>query len=237
MPHVEAETSPPRVPSVASVRSGLSALPVWKKWLFAFAAASVIGGACLSVAEAATTRRPSGHEHTAAAPNPVPLRTDASQDPTRSGGQGAASTTAKPPPGAASFADGIELPPEGSASFLPTTTPRDTPPIEGPSDGGDAWSFGFLKMGFSFFVGFSLGYALRVFMRVAVVFAGLFFALMFLLSYAGIVEVHWEVMDSLFSRAMDNLGGQLTEARAFITGSLPSAGLAGLGLVAGYRRK
>ena len=51
------------------------------------------------------------------------------------------------------------------------------------------------------------------------------------------IDVRWDVMDTAFQGMAAGLGDQFQSAQAFITGSLPSAGMASLGLYTGFRRK
>lgn len=102
------------------------------------------------------------------------------------------------------------------------------------SDG--TWSPALLRGGLSFFVAFCLAFAFRQFMRIALIFVGVWAASLFLLQHLGWVEVHWDLIEQQF----DNMGSKVTEqlksAKTFITGSLPSAGMAGLGLFTGFRK-
>lgn len=186
-------------------------MPSWKRYTVFGALALILLGACLQLVEATGSNEAPKSDHVASSDDGATDRTDG--------------RTALPSTGL--------LP--GGTPAPDTRAPETTPASD--SEGGEAaYSLGFLKMGFSFFVGFSLGYALRKFLQIALFGAGVFFALMFVLSYAEFVVVQWQVIDLAFQSMVDNLGSQLTHARAFVTGALPQAGLASLGLVAGYRR-
>ena len=134
------------------------------------------------------------------------------------------------------------------SSLLPSGTPG-TFPGSGETDGGSGggapataaaeegdWSPFFIKGGFSFFVGFCIGYALRAFFKISAVALGLVFLVVFGLEYAGLLQVDWDSAGELYDAAIAKLGTEFDSAKAFITGSLPSAGLAGLGLYAGFKR-
>ena len=86
------------------------------------------------------------------------------------------------------------------------------------------------------FAAFALAFALRSFLRLALVLAGLWVGSLLLLSSAGWIEVHWETIDAAFTGWTGTLGAQFRSLTAFVTGSLPSAGLGGLGLLAGFRK-
>ncbi len=126
------------------------------------------------------------------------------------------------------------------------TPPGDTPgPDAAPSAATDTapvdpdspWTPALLRGGLSFLVGFSLAYAVRTFIKIAVFFLGAWAASLFLLASLGWVEVHWTLIDAAFANWSSTIGAQFENAKTFITGSLPSAGMAGLGLVTGFRRK
>ncbi|MBI5850256.1 MAG: hypothetical protein HZB39_04345 [Planctomycetes bacterium] len=50
------------------------------------------------------------------------------------------------------------------------------------------------------------------------------------------VTVHWEAISSAFDRFVANVEREAGSFQTLVTGSLPQAGLAGLGLFAGLRR-
>ena len=101
----------------------------------------------------------------------------------------------------------------------------------------EPWSPVLLRGGLSFFVGFALAFALRMFMKIALFFVGVFVASLFLLENVGFLTMHWDLADAWFNDFSGHLGAQFESMKAFVTGSLPSAGMAGLGLLAGFRRK
>ncbi|MCA8942936.1 MAG: FUN14 domain-containing protein [Planctomycetes bacterium] len=98
------------------------------------------------------------------------------------------------------------------------------------------WAPVFLRFGFSFFIGFSLGAALRTVLKIVVVFVGLFFLTQVALAEFGFVEVHWAKIGEEFGGFFDRIGEEADSVRKLLTGRLPSAGLAVLGLYAGLRR-
>lgn len=109
-------------------------------------------------------------------------------------------------------------------------------PIPG-TQGDDAqWAPGFLKMGFSFFVCFAIGYAARKFLKVGLVFFGVMFAFLFLASYFNYVTINTGAMSADWERLVDGAKTQFDSFKAFLTGSLPAAGLGTLGLYAGFRQ-
>ena len=95
----------------------------------------------------------------------------------------------------------------------------------------------FLRLGFSFFVGFAVGYAFRSFLKLVLVVIGMLLIALFSLSYIEWVTVNWDAMGQSFDVFMASVQQEAGAFRSFITGSLPTAGLASLGLFAGFRRR
>jgi uncharacterized membrane protein (Fun14 family) len=106
----------------------------------------------------------------------------------------------------------------------------------GAQDEEAVWSEGMVRLGFSFFAAFCVGYALRRFLGLLVFAFGLAFLFLFVLAYAELIVVDWKAFDSLYENFVARVRGEFDEFRTFVTGSLPSTALAGLGLVAGFRR-
>jgi len=157
------------------------------------------------------------------------------------GGEGEPGTTAAPSP------EREVAVPEGEAfgPGMPPTPGPDAPDSpgepapsgEGTSDDPIAWSPALLRGGISFFAAFALAFAFRTFLRVALFFVGVWAASLFLLTWAGWIEVHWEVIDAAFESFAGRIGDQFESVSRFVTGSLPSAGMAGLGLFTGFRKR
>ena len=107
-------------------------------------------------------------------------------------------------------------------------------------DGGDGgtktWSPALMRLGFSFFVGFALGYALRAFFKIAMLVAGLIALALFGLTQLGVVDVDWTRMEELYQGLVGNISEQFSNLKGALTGSLPQAGLAIAGLMAGLRK-
>lgn len=95
----------------------------------------------------------------------------------------------------------------------------------------------FLKGGFSFFVAFCVGYATRVWLKVTVLVFGTFFGGLFLLSYLGVISVDWDTIGTWYDDLASGISGEVADFRTFLAGSLPQAGLAGLGLLTGFKRR
>jgi uncharacterized membrane protein (Fun14 family) len=121
---------------------------------------------------------------------------------------------------------------------LPSTLDagQDPKAIENGPEALTPWSEAFFKFGFSFFVGFSVGYATRAFLKLVLFLIGGLAICLFLLSYFEFVEVKWQALDDAFTQFGGLFRGQFEKFRTFITGSLPNAALAGLGLFTGFKK-
>lgn len=134
-------------------------------------------------------------------------------------------------------------------SLLPTSSsgasgsddggePNSLPRIETQAeDEGGNWSPALMKLGFSFFVGLAIGYAVRAFLKVTLLFAGIVLLAVFGLNYFGLVQVDWSAMEGVWDSFIANVQDEAGHFKTFITGSLPSAGMAGLGLFTGFKRR
>ena len=126
----------------------------------------------------------------------------------------------------------------GGAGFVEIGQPRG---VEGPQgkeagSGAESWSPVLMKGSMSFLVGFSVGYALRTFFKISAVVLGLVCLAIFGLSYAGLLQVDWTTIEGHFDRVVGKIQEQASGFKEFISGSLPSAGLAAAGLVTGFKR-
>ncbi len=114
---------------------------------------------------------------------------------------------------------------------------------DGPGSSGDAsvlgsgWPPAMVKGGLSFVVAFAIGFALRLFIRLSMIYLGLVCLTLLGLSWLGWVEIHWAVPGDQFETLASGLREQFESFRSFLQGSLPAAGMAGLGLFAGLRKK
>lgn len=195
-------------PSGATHHLDLRALPRWKLALLGMAAILVVAGLSLRVFAWAS----GGFRGTGAAGDEVRAHTLAGNS---------------------------------SSSFLPSGETVKLPRVGGEVEvraqvgesSGEDWSPVLVRGGMSFIVGFCVGYALRAFARLSAVFAGLFFLALFGLAYAGVVEVHWNVLQEWFERATESLSKETAGFRTFISGSLPAAGAAAAGLVTGVKKR
>ncbi len=105
-------------------------------------------------------------------------------------------------------------------------------------EGVTSYSPFFVKGGLSFFAGFAIGFALRAFFKISLLVIGLLLLAFFGLSYAGVDVIHidWTKLDGYFDQLVAAVKEQAGGFKTFITGSLPSAALASLGLLTGFKR-
>lgn len=127
------------------------------------------------------------------------------------------------PAGAQGFAEG-----SGARSGVGET-------VDAPSTQWGVWGAPTFRLGFSFVVAYLAAYAVRVVLKTAMLGAGMAILLLVGLQAAGIIDVHWAVLESKGGTAAAWLKEQTESMHAFLTGYLPSAGAAGVGLVAGLR--
>ena len=117
----------------------------------------------------------------------------------------------------------------------PKTAETPEPAEETPEPAAD-WYPAVFRLGFSFFVGFCIAYALRAFFKVSLAAIGVILLALFGLQYAGVVQVDWSAMGRHYDGVVGWLAGQFSGFKNFVTGYLPSAASAGVGLFAGFRR-
>ena len=107
----------------------------------------------------------------------------------------------------------------------------------GESQASTLWAPLMAKGGLSFFIAFSIGYALRTFLKGTMLVIGVVALAIFGLQKAGIIEdINWGKAQGYWDSLTANLGSQFESLKTFVSGSLPSAGTGGVGLVAGFRR-
>jgi uncharacterized membrane protein (Fun14 family) len=134
-----------------------------------------------------------------------------------------------------------------SPGFAPTrpSAPGDPPASDRVlvSDSADD-SFGvhdlspfMVKGGFGLFIGFAIGFAVRAFLRLAVVITGFYFLVLTMMAYAGLIEIHWNLLETKFTGLVSFLGGQFESFKTFLTGAIPASTLTTVGFIVGLRRK
>jgi len=195
-------------------------LTTWKKVLLGCAVAFVaVGFGLLAVGGDQAT--PDSDDTPVAGADPTP--------------QGDPSTTPQVPQTALVHDDspkvGWPADPGSSNSTGDPSTPVQT------DSGAAGWSPFFLKGGFSFLVAFCVGFATRVWLKMAALLVGTFCLTLFLLSYLGAIHVDWVTIGGWWDDLAGRIEAEVNGFKTFMTGSLPQAGLAGMGLVAGFKRR
>ncbi len=211
--------------------------PRWKKWMIGGAAALVVIGLALRFIGA------SGR------PEDVPATPPASRVASFSANPSA--KNAVEPPGS-----GPSTTPAGSLTLIdPGSVPDDEPEV--PPDGGvrlgsrtaeqgrdvphslsEKVSPLFLHGGLSFFVGLAIGSAFRTFFKMVLLIAGVAVIAIVGISYMGqIPPIDWAGVENWLVVKLDAVQATAGGLQDHLFLNLPSAGLAGAGLVAGFKRK
>jgi len=127
-------------------------------------------------------------------------------------------------------------PPYGRKEPSPWPRPESEPAPEDPSSASQ-WSPSLIKGGFSFFAAFCIGLALRTFAKLSLFVFGVVFLVLSGLSYGGYIEVHWERIGAQFDSLAATFRNGVGDFKSFFQGSLPSTAMAGVGFLAGVRKK
>ena len=99
------------------------------------------------------------------------------------------------------------------------------------------WSGPLMRLGFSFVAGFSLGYALAFFLKLTLVIVGGLLLALFGLQYVSLVEVNWPGIQAYYEAFVAWMQPRAGSFREFVISNIPAAGMAGLGLLLGLRKK
>jgi uncharacterized membrane protein (Fun14 family) len=91
------------------------------------------------------------------------------------------------------------------------------------------------RFGLSYIAGFFLGYGLRRFVKITLLMGLLAMAAVFAMRQFGWVELDWSNMQSHVSESFGWLKGQAEALKVFVTGYVPSAVAAGVGVFLGAR--
>jgi uncharacterized membrane protein (Fun14 family) len=100
-----------------------------------------------------------------------------------------------------------------------------------------AWGAPTFRLGFSFVVAYLAAYAVRVVFKTALLGAGFAVLMLTGLQAAGIIDVHWAVLESKGGSAASWFAEQTASVQALLTGYLPSAAAASAGFIAGLRTR
>lgn len=129
--------------------------------------------------------------------------------------------------------------------------PRDTPPPAAPAGqatlaeaSGEAvatqvhtmqGSPALFRFGISYIAGFFLGYGLRRFVKLTLILSVVAFAAIFFMRKAGWIDLDWHSVETHLADSFAWLKGQAEALKVFVTGYVPSAVAAGVGLLFGAR--
>lgn len=123
-----------------------------------------------------------------------------------------------------------------SGGALATNLVPEGPRVDGTPTPVEPVSKGVFRLGFSFVAGFCIGSFLRAMVRVAAIAVGFWLVATILLSHYGLVTVNWQGIESMWDRFAQAVEHEWESFQTFMTGSLPSAGLAVAGLAVGLKR-
>ncbi len=93
------------------------------------------------------------------------------------------------------------------------------------------------RLGVSYLGGFFLGWALRRFLKATLLLSGAAIALIALGKKLGWLDLDWASVENHVRTSLAWIQGEAGSIKQFLTGYLPSAGAAGLGVFFGFRRK
>lgn len=99
------------------------------------------------------------------------------------------------------------------------------------------WSPTFLRGGAGLFLGFCVGFAIRSFVKLGSVILGFYILSLLMLSWLGWIEINYPEIDAQLGNLTESLKTQFESFKAFLAGSIPTAGLAGVGFFSGLKKK
>jgi uncharacterized membrane protein (Fun14 family) len=121
-----------------------------------------------------------------------------------------------------------------TADFVPTTGGGQPPGTQPPAN--EPAARGVFRLGFSFIAGFCVGTFVRTTARLVAIAVGFWLTMTIVLSYYGLVVVDWIAIEGVWDRFAANVEREWGNLTSFLTGSLPTAGLATAGLAAGLKK-
>jgi uncharacterized membrane protein (Fun14 family) len=96
----------------------------------------------------------------------------------------------------------------------------------------------FLQGGLGFFIGLAIGTALRAVYKATLLILGVVILGVLGLSYFGVIPpIDWAAVEDWLSVHLKEADEKTAAFRQYLVASLPSAGLGGVGLVTGFKRK
>lgn len=124
----------------------------------------------------------------------------------------------------------------GAAGFVPSGTHTGTGNGTPTATASEPAAKGVFRLGSSFLVGFCIGAFVRTAVKMASIAIGFFLVALFLLDQGGFVTVDWTAIDQAWGSFWSRVGEEWGDFQTFVTGRLPAAGLATLGLYAGFKK-
>ncbi len=93
------------------------------------------------------------------------------------------------------------------------------------------------RFGISYLAGYFLGWASRRFLRATMIISGGIILLLVLAKKLGWVDLDWSAIEGHARHTLTWAHRETGAVRHFVTGYLPSAGMAGVGVFLGFRRR
>ena len=113
----------------------------------------------------------------------------------------------------------------------------DSGPKNSDSESLNEWSPAFLKGGAGLFMGFCVGFAIRSFIKLGSVILGFYVLSLLMLSWLGWIEINYPEIDSQLGDLSENFKGQFESFKTFLSGAIPTTGMAAFGFFAGLKKK
>jgi uncharacterized membrane protein (Fun14 family) len=209
-------------------------LPRWKKWLLAIALVFTgVGGAfagynAITASGGAHATRDSSDRPSIKADDEAERRLSQGLAPSED--SGSPWPTLPPLPGDPGTGDS-----QDGESEQEQTTTNDSQDARDLSSSAH-WPGALFRLGFGFFAGFAIGYATRAFLRITILAVGLLLLGLFGLQYAGLINVEWAAMETVFNHVVNWLRTNTADFRNSITGQLPSTAAGLGGLLVGFKK-
>jgi uncharacterized membrane protein (Fun14 family) len=109
--------------------------------------------------------------------------------------------------------------------------------IKPPPAGSEPTSPATFRLGLSYLGGFFLGWSLRRFIKWTLLLGGAVILVIGLGRKLGWFDLDWASIEGQVRSSLTWLQGEAGAAKQFLTGYLPSAGAAAIGIFLGFRRK
>jgi uncharacterized membrane protein (Fun14 family) len=94
-----------------------------------------------------------------------------------------------------------------------------------------------LKIGSAYFIGFITGWGLRRFLKLSMLLGTIAIIIIGILKKSGWIDLDFALLEQNVKYVITRLNGEVLALKEMITGLLPSAGTAGIGIFQGFRWK